>query len=70
MRLPHDLSEYDMRRALAQAIEQAGSMRRFAKASGVNPSLISLASRGKVPVGPKLLEALKLERVVSYRRVK
>lgn len=55
-----------MRQRLEAAITAHGGMRAFAKLAGVNHSVVSAAVKGG-PVGPALLDALALERVVSYR---
>jgi transcriptional regulator with XRE-family HTH domain len=40
-----------------------------AEAIGVSPPFLSAVMRGKKPATPKILEYLKLERYVGYRRV-
>ena len=55
-----------MRKALDEAVTAAGGLRAFARLAGMNHSTVSEALNGG-PVGPKMLEAAGIERVVSYR---
>ena len=56
-----------MLKALEQAVEDAGGTRAFARLAGVGHSHVSRALNGG-SVGPALLAAAGLERVVAYRR--
>ena len=48
----------DVRSAMEQAIEDAGSLRQFAKLAGVSPTFVSLVrNRGTSP-GPRIAAAL------------
>ena len=58
-----------MLKALERAVEEAGGTRAFARLAGVNHSHVSQALRGNATVGPALLAAAGLERIVTYRRV-
>jgi DNA-binding transcriptional regulator YdaS (Cro superfamily) len=61
------LNEQEMMERLRAAIQVAGSQKAFAKAHGVSQQYISDVLMGRRGAGEKLLDALGLERVVSYR---
>lgn len=58
-----------MLKALQQAVDEAGGMRAFARMAEVDVSHVSRALNGGAAVGPALLAAAGLERVVTYRKV-
>ena len=57
-----------MLNVLSKVVEEAGGARAFARVSGINQSHITRALNGDASVGPALLAAAGLERVVAYRR--
>jgi len=54
---------------LRQACADAGSMARWADFHGITESYPCRVLRGEIGPGPAILDALGLERVVTYRRV-
>jgi hypothetical protein len=48
----------DVRSAMEQAIEDAGSLRQFAKLAGVSPTFVSLVRTRGMPPGPRIAAAL------------
>lgn len=61
---PQDLAE--AKRRLHAAIEKHGTQQAFAKAHGINHSLVSQVVRGRVDPPPQVLLALGLRRIVKY----
>lgn len=43
-----------------------GSAKAWAIAQGVSPNYVSQVLKGRVPPGPKILEGLRLERIVTF----
>lgn len=62
------LNEQDMMERLRAAIAAAGSQKTFADTHKLSQQYISDVLSGRRGVGKKLLDALGLERVVSYRK--
>jgi DNA-binding transcriptional regulator YdaS (Cro superfamily) len=58
----------DVRDLLRRKVEQAGSQAAWADERGVTPAYVSDVLRGTREPGPAILNALGLERVVSYRQ--
>ena len=52
-----------------EAVAQAGGVRAFARQSEVHPSLVGAALQDGGKVGPKLLAAAGLTRIITYARV-
>lgn len=63
------VTEAEMMEALEQAVVTAGGVRAFARLADTQPSYVSRALRDPSLVGPKLLTAAGIERIVTYRRV-
>lgn len=61
------LNEQDMMERLRAAIQAAGSQKAFADAHKVSQQYVSDVLNGRRGVGKKILDALALEQVVSYR---
>ena len=61
------LTEQDVIARLQAAIAAAGSQTAFAQQHGMSDQYVSDAVRGRREIGRKILDALGLERVVSYR---
>lgn len=61
------LTEQDVIARLSAAIAAAGSQTAFAQQHHISNQYVSDAMRGKRELGQKILDALGLERVVSYR---
>ena len=62
------MTESQMLEAFSEAVREAGGVRGFARLAGVQPSYVSNALRGGVPISDRLLLTARLERVVTYRR--
>jgi DNA-binding transcriptional regulator YdaS (Cro superfamily) len=62
------MNEAHMLAAFSTAVQKAGGVRGFARLAGVQPSFVSNAIRGNVPISDTLLRAAGLERVVTYRK--
>lgn len=58
----------EVRTLLKAECEAAGSMRKWAKAHGITETQVQFACNGRFPPQPKILAALGLERVVTYRK--
>ena len=54
-----------LRRRIAQS-----TLRAVARDLGISPAYLSDAMHGNRDPGPKILEALGLERIVTYRKIK
>ena len=52
---------------LEARIEQAGSLREWARRHKLSPSYVSMVLGGKRPPGPLILEPLGYRKVVVYR---
>lgn len=63
------MTEQEALCVLAAQIEQCGSAQAWAKKHGVSPSYVSDVRMGRRDMGEKMLSALGLERVVTYRVV-
>jgi len=61
------LTEQDVLARLSAAIKVAGSQTAFAQQHGISDQYVSDAMRGRRELGQKILDALGIERVVSYR---
>lgn len=62
------MTEAKVRGILALEIAKAGTALAFANKHGIAPSYVSETLRGRKEPAKKVLDALGLERVVSYRR--
>lgn len=62
------LSVDEVRQKLREECQRAGSENAWAKANGLSQAYVYDTIRGEREPGPKILRALKLERVVNYRR--
>jgi hypothetical protein len=63
------LTDHEAARRLTRLIERHGSLRRAAKALNVSKSLLGLMSNRKRAIGPKLLKALRLRKVVVFEEI-
>lgn len=61
------MTEQEVIERLRAATEAAGGQRQFANANGFTPAYISDVLRGKRALADRILSALGLERVVTYR---
>lgn len=57
----------DVLQQLRGEIEAAGSAKAWAERHAISPSYVSDVLKGVRDPGPAVLEALRLERVVTYR---
>jgi hypothetical protein len=64
----HLLDENDVVRLLHQAVDRAGSQSAWARQSGVDRTLVNHVLRGKRPLPPTIIKALRLKKVVAYER--
>lgn len=64
-----DLTMDDVVRLLKDAIAQSGSARAWASQNKVSEPYLSDVAWHRRDPGPKILEALGLEKVVRYRRI-
>lgn len=62
------LFEEDVIVILQKSVEKEGSQDRFASRHYFSAALVSLTLAGKIVLGPLVLDALGLEKVVMYRR--
>lgn len=62
-----DISQVMVR--LRKAIEKAGSIRKFSIAAGVDPSTVCNTLRARQSISPKVLDALGIERRVTYHTI-
>ena len=53
--------------ALKSAVAAAGTMTKWAEAHGFSQPYVSDVVYGRRPIGPRMLMALGLEKVVTYR---
>lgn len=68
LRYKADMTEQDVIRLLVQACAKAGGQAPWAKQAGVSQAYINDVVNGRRLPGPSVLNALGLERVVTYRR--
>lgn len=61
------LNTQDILKRLLAAVEQAGSQKAFALRHGLSEQYVSDVIRGRRELGQKILDALGVERIVSYR---
>ena len=54
---------------LLTEIDKCGNQNKWAIAHGLNRGHVSLVLRSKIPIGPALLKALGLKKVISYEKV-
>ena len=64
----HLLDETDVLRLLHEVVEGAGSQSAWARRSGVNRSQLNHVLSGKRRLSPRIIQALKLKKVVAYER--
>jgi len=53
---------------LSRKIAAAGGQSAFARKAGISPQYISEVLRWNKPIGPTLLNALGVEKIITYRR--
>ena len=58
----------DVRRILSEACRKAGSQVAWAQAHGVSAPYVNDVLRGNREPGNKILDALELDKVVTYRK--
>jgi transcriptional regulator with XRE-family HTH domain len=63
------LSEQDIRERLRAAVAAAGSQQAFARQCDISAQYINDVLRGRREPGQKILTALGVERVVTYREL-
>jgi len=63
------LREIEALRLLRLRCRQAGGINAFARLHGLSQAYISLAVSGNRTIGPKILKAIGLKRIVSYEHV-
>lgn len=56
----------DALEVIRRAVEKAGSQKAFAKANGLSEPYVSDVMNGRRDPGPRILEAVGLERYVGY----
>jgi DNA-binding transcriptional regulator YdaS (Cro superfamily) len=61
------LTEQEVRDRLRGAVEQAGGQRRFADMHGFTPAYVNDVVHGRRALADRILAAIGVERVVSYR---
>lgn len=61
------MNEQQVRERLAAAITEAGSAVAWSQAHSLHPSFVSDVSNGRRPPSKRILDALGLEEVVTYR---
>ena len=61
------LSEQDIADRLRAAIRTAGSQRAFARQHGISTQYVNDVLRGRRELGQKILDALGVERIVTYQ---
>lgn len=66
--MARSLSEAHVLARLKTAVYDAGSVSEFARRAGVSQPYVYQAMTGKTTIGPRILDALGIERVVVYRR--
>lgn len=63
------MTEAQVRVLLNRKVAEAGSLRAFCREHELDPTFVSRVQHGE-PLTPAILKALKVERIVSYRRIK
>lgn len=63
------MTKSDLIELLAVEVRWAGSPAAWARKHSVSPSYVTFVLQGDKEPGPKILAALKVERVVTYQRV-
>lgn len=66
--MARSLTEAHVLARLKTAVKAAGSVADFARQVGVSQPYVSQAMSGRTTIGPRLLDAIGIERVVTYRR--
>lgn len=61
------LTEQDIRDRLRAAIEKAGSQAAFARQHDISLQYVNDVVNGRRDIGQKILDAIGVERVVTYR---
>lgn len=64
-----DVSEQAVLDRLRSAIQTAGSQHAWARQHGISAAYVSDVLNGRRELGKKILEALRIERVVIYREM-
>jgi DNA-binding transcriptional regulator YdaS (Cro superfamily) len=64
----HLLDETDVLRLLHEVVDKAGGQSAWARRSGVDRATVNQVLRGKLPLPPTIMQALKLKKVVAYER--
>jgi hypothetical protein len=64
----HLLDENDVLRRLHEVVDRAGGQSAWARWSGVDRATVNQVLRGKRPLPPTIIQALKLKKVVAYKR--
>ena len=62
------LDEKDVLRLLHEVVDRAGGQSAWARRSGVDRTYVNQVLRGKRPIPPTIIQALKLKKVVAYER--
>lgn len=62
-----DIAYEDVRQMIQDAVVEAGSQAEFARKAGVSYQTVSIVLQGVTP-GDKILNAIGIERVITYRR--
>jgi DNA-binding transcriptional regulator YdaS (Cro superfamily) len=64
----HLLDENDVLRLLREDVDKAGGQSAWAKRTGTDRPYLNQVLKGKRPIGPTILQALKVKKVVAYER--
>jgi hypothetical protein len=64
----HLLDENDVLRLLHEVVDRAGGQSAWARRSGVDRAFLNQVLRGKRPLPPTIIQALKLKKIVAYER--
>jgi DNA-binding phage protein len=64
----HLLDENDVLRLLHEVVDRAGGQSAWARQTGVDRVYLNKVLRGKRPISPKILQALKLKKVYAPTR--
>jgi DNA-binding phage protein len=62
------LDEKDVLRLLREDVDKAGGQSAWARRSGIERTHLNRVLKGKRPLSPTIVQALKLKRVVAYER--
>ena len=68
-RLPMPLTDHDVLSQLRQLVQIDGSLRRATAALRVSPAYLCALLKGKREIGPKILKALYLRKVVVFEEL-